>query len=163
MPTVYEPRELRNALGSFVTGVTVVTALAADGTPCGVTANSFTSVSLDPPLILWSQSLSAFSYPIFRDAKHFVVNILSDNQVDISRRFSTPNLDRFAGLDYGLGIGGVPLLKGCIANLQCVRENIYPGGDHAVFLGRVQDFSYQPLRPLAFMRGGYSVPCVLPA
>lgn len=163
MPTAHDPRELRNALGSFVTGVTVITALAADGTPCGVTVNSFTSVSLDPPLILWSQSLNAFSYPIFRDAGRFVVNILADDQVDISRRFSTPGLDRFAGLEYEPGIGGVPLLRGCIAHLQCLRESIYPGGDHAVFLGRVEDFTYQPLRPLAFIRGGYSVPCALPA
>ena len=152
----FDQRALRDVFGAYVTGVTVVTTLCEDGTPCGVTANSFSSVSLDPPLILWSQGLNANSYPVFRDAERFVVNILALDQVEISQRFATPGIDRFAGLSHRQGAGGVPILDDCMAYLECRKTAVYPGGDHAIFLGEVENFHRSARAPLAFSSGRYS-------
>jgi len=152
-----DPLELRQALGAFVTGVTVITALDREGVAHGVTANSFTSVSLDPPLILWNQALSAFSYPAFRDAERFVVNILADDQIEISQRFSRAGADKFAGIATRPGMGGVPLIEGCSAYLECRKETTYPGGDHAVFLGRVERIERHVRPSLIFGGGKYLV------
>lgn len=149
-------RALRDAFGRFVTGVTVISTLQEDGTPWGVTANSFSSVSLEPPLVLWSQGTHAFSFPIFQAAERFVVNILSAEQVELSKRFSTPEIDRFAGLTCRPGIGGLPKIDGCLAHLECQKVAAYPGGDHAIFLGQVERFETVPLAPLAFSNGRYS-------
>ena len=158
----FDTRELRNALGTFVTGVTVVTTRAAGGKPFGVTANSFSSVSLDPPLVLWSQSVSSSSHPAFRDTEHFAVNILADDQVALSNHFAKPQDDKFSGIAYSDGIGGVPLLHGTAAHIECVKVASYPGGDHVVFLGRVERISQSitqgSRRPLAFGQGRYMVP-----
>lgn len=153
-------RALRDVFGAFVTGVTIITTLREDGTPWGVTANSFSSVSLDPPLVLWSQGTHGFSYPIFEAAERFVVNILSADQVDLSQRFATSGIDRFAGLAFVPGIGGVPRIDGCLAHLECRKVATYPGGDHAIFLGQVEKFDKAELAPLAFSSGRYSA--VLP-
>ncbi len=153
----FDPRELRNVLGAFVTGVTVITTVDGDGIPRGVTVNSFSSVSLDPPLVLWSQALKASSYPVFRDAKRFVVNILAEDQIEVSRRFSSNIENRFEGMNYHLGLGGVPVLDGCSAFLECRSFASYPGGDHAVFLGEVENFERTPRKPLAFGGGRYMV------
>lgn len=153
----FDSRELRKVLGSFVTGVTVITALDAQGKPHGLTANSFSSVSLDPPLILWSQSLAAPSHPVFRDADRFVVNILADDQVDISNRFARGSQDKFAGLHTEPGIAGVPLIPGCSAYLECRRVNSFPGGDHMVFLGEVERIAHAGRQPLVFGGGRYLV------
>ena len=150
-----DARTLRNVLGSFPTGVTVITTVDAAGRCIGVTANSFSSVSLDPPLILWNQSLASASYPAFRDAQRFVVNILAEDQVDVSRRFATPGIDRFEGVRTRFGLGGVPLIEGCVAHLECIRETSFPGGDHAVFIGRIEKTYRAQRRPLAFGGGGY--------
>ncbi len=143
--------ELRQVLGAFVTGVTVITALDDKGTPFGLTANSFSSVSLQPPLILWSQSTTAPSHPVFRDAHRFAVNILSEDQVDVSRRFSSSGVDKFALTATHRGLGGVP------AYLECVQEASFPGGDHAVFLGRVERIERHPRRSLVFGGGRYLI------
>ena len=159
MPTTtpFSTSDLRKVLGAFVTGVTVITTLDQEGRRHGLTANSFNSVSLDPPLILWSQSLSSASYPVFRDAERFVVNILAENQVDVSNRFAKPLQDKFAGIDLQVGIGGIPLIRNCAGYLQCRKETSYLAGDHAVFLGRVEAIRHTGLKPLAFGQGKYLV------
>jgi len=156
-PATIDPRQLRNVLGTFVTGVTVVTTRDGNGTDHGVTANSFSSVSLDPPLVLWSQSLSSKSYPAFRDSERFVVNILADDQVGISNHFAKSREDKFRSIEYRAGLGGAPILEGAAAHLECIKVAAYPGGDHVVYLGRVENFAQSSRRPLAFGAGKYMV------
>ncbi|WP_454727216.1 MULTISPECIES: flavin reductase [Cupriavidus] len=165
----FDARELRGVLGNFVTGVTVVTTRDATGKPHGVTANSFSSVSLDPPLILWSQSLSSNSYPAFRESDHFVVNILADDQVAVSNHFAKSGHDKFDAVEYEDGHHGVPVLPGSAAYLECTKMATYPGGDHVVYLGKIERFLNARRRPLAFGAGKYMVasshelaPSVLP-
>ena len=153
----FDPRELRQVLGSFVTGVTVITTVDAQGKPHGLTVNSFSSVSLDPPLILWSQSLSAPSHPVFRDAERFVVNILADDQVAISNQFARGKDDKFAGMAVDQGLGGVPLIRGSAAYLECRRMDCFRGGDHMVFLGQVERIERTGRQPLVFGGGRYLV------
>jgi len=116
---LFDSRELRRTLGTFVTGVTVVTTIDEDGKFHGVTANSFSSVSLDPPLVLWSQAVKAQSHPIFFKTERFAVNILAEDQIDLSNRFAKSSQEKFAGLKVDIGLGGVPLLRDCGAWLQC--------------------------------------------
>lgn len=156
-PTPLNPRQLRNVLGTFVTGVTVVTTRDATGNSHGVTANSFSSVSLDPPLVLWSQSLTSKSYPAFRDSEHFTINILADDQVAVSNHFAKPREDKFAGIEHSAGLGGTPVLAGTAATLECVKVAAYPGGDHVVYIGRVERMRQSNRRPLAFGGGRYMV------
>jgi flavin reductase (DIM6/NTAB) family NADH-FMN oxidoreductase RutF len=151
----FDSRDLRNCLGTFVTGVTIVTTLDAAGDPVGITANSFSSVSLEPPLVLWSQALSARSYPIFRDAKRFIINILAEDQTHLSKRFAQAGEDKFANTGIRKGIDGLPIIDGCSAFLECVKVATYPGGDHAVQLGQVENFERTELNPLAFHAGRY--------
>ena len=153
----FDTRALRQVLGAFVTGVTVITTVDRDGRPHGLTANSFSSVSLDPPLILWSQSLTAPSHPVFREAERFVVNILADDQVEVSNRFGRTGADKFTGCATRPGLGGVPLIQGCAAYLECRRINAFPGGDHLVFLGQVDRIERTGLQPLVFGGGKYLV------
>ncbi len=150
-----DPRVLRGVLGAYTTGVTVITTLDPDGQPCGVTANSFSSVSLDPPLVLWSQALAARSHPAFARNDRFVVNILADNQVDLSTRFATAGADKFSGVACHGGIGGLPVLENCAAVLECIKVATYPGGDHAVFLGQIENFWRSTQPGLAFGNGQY--------
>jgi flavin reductase (DIM6/NTAB) family NADH-FMN oxidoreductase RutF len=153
----FDARALRQVLGAFVTGVTVITTLDAAGKPHGLTANSFSSVSLDPPLVLWSQSLTAPSHPVFREAERFVVNILADDQVEVSNRFARGGPDKFVGCATRPGLGGVPLIEGCAAYLECRRINSFPGGDHLVFLGQVERIERSGRQPLVFGGGRYLV------
>ena len=153
----FDARELRKVLGAFVTGVTVITALDRAGRPHGLTANSFSSVSLDPPLILWSQSLASPSHPVFLEAERFVVNILADDQVEVSMRFARGGADKFAGCQTRPGLGGVPLIAGCAAYLECRRIDSFPGGDHRVFLGAVERIERTDGAPLVFGGGRYLV------
>lgn len=152
-----DPRELRRCLGSFVTGVTVVTTLADDGSPVGMTVNSFNSVSLDPPLVLWSLRNDAGCAAVFARARRFAINILAEAQIAVSQRFATPGSDRFAGIAWRPGLEGVPLIDGCSAWLDCRTETIYPGGDHQVFIGRVERLENGSRPPLAYGAGGYLV------
>ena len=152
-----DPAELRRCLGTFVTGVTVITALDSSGVPIGMTANSFNSVSLDPPLIVWSLRINASSFPAYSQAKRFVVNILAEDQVDISNRFAKSGADRFTGVATTPGLGGVPMIEGCAAYFECSTEATYPGGDHLLFLGRVERLLGSTRKPLAFGAGRYMV------
>ena len=150
-------RDFRDALGSFATGVTVLTALTEDGQAIGVTISSFNSVSLDPPLIIWSLSAHSPRLEAFRRASHYAVNVLTANQQGISDCFASPdNSDRFEGVATSRGIAGIPLIEGCSAWFECVNEVQYPGGDHLVFLGRVQRFARgEANEPLIFHGGCY--------
>ena len=153
--TALDIRELRNVFGSFVTGVTVVTTLDKDGKYQGVTANSFSSVSLDPPLVLWSQSINARSFAAFRGADRFIVNILAEHQRDLSQRFAKTGCDKFDGVATRECLGGLPALEECCAWVECRKVAIYPGGDHVVYLGEVLAMERTARRPLAFAQGKY--------
>ncbi len=153
--TDIEHRALRDALGAFATGVTVVTALDPDGRAIGLTVNSFNTVSLDPPLVLWSLSLASPNIAAFRAASHFAVNVLAADQQAVSECFAQRNSDKFADIDWRAGRGGVPLLSGCCAVLECRNENQYAGGDHLIFIGRVETCSRQNKPPLLFHGGRY--------
>lgn len=153
----FESRQLRDVLGTFVTGVTVVTTCDASGLCHGVTANSFSSVSLEPPLVLWSQSLHSKSYPAFRENDHFAVNILAHDQVNISNHFAKSREDKFAGIAYSTGLSGDPILDGVAAHLECVKIASYPSGDHMVYIGRVERIGHSGHRALAFGSGKYMV------
>jgi flavin reductase (DIM6/NTAB) family NADH-FMN oxidoreductase RutF len=156
MQTAADPvREFRNALGAFATGVTVVTTRAADGTPHGLTVNSFAAVSLDPRLVLWSQSIRAPSFALFASAAHFAVNVLALDQLELSRCFARPAPDKFAGVHFDEGLDGVPVLTGAAAAFECRAFARYPGGDHVIHVGEVERFSYTKRAPLMFARGRY--------
>lgn len=150
-----DPRDLRNAFGMFATGVTIVTTVNADGRPIGLTCNSFSSVSLKPPLVLWSLSAYSPSLQAFLSAPCFAVNILANHQEELSRRFSSPIADRFAGVDYSTGESGIPLITGAAAQIQCRNETRHYSGDHVVLLGRVLCYAYRDVEPLVFSRGRY--------
>ncbi len=151
----FDARAFRNALGCFATGVTIITTRRPNGEYVGLTANSFTSVSLEPPLILWSLDRSANSLPAFEESLHFAVNVLARGQADLSTRCATAGENKFAGLKLQQGIGGVPLLDGCAARFQCKSEFRYWGGDHIIFIGRVEAFDSCQHPPLLFVRGRY--------
>ncbi|HKY90875.1 MAG TPA: flavin reductase family protein [Nevskiaceae bacterium] len=155
--TVFDKRALRTALGSFATGVTIVTARNADGDLVGVTANSFSSVSLDPPMVLWSLDNGAYSRPVFEAAGAFVVNILAADQIELSNRFARKGgFDKFEGVAFRSGVGGAPVLEGVAASFECRTAAIHDGGDHRIFLGHVQSFADHGLAPLLFHRGVYA-------
>lgn len=148
--------DLRSTLGSFATGITVVTARTAAGEPIGMTISSFNSVSLEPPLILWSLSVNSPSLEAFRNCSHYAVNVLSSSQEAISNRFASRAADRFAGLPLRDGLGGAPLLEGCCAWFECANEVRYPGGDHVIFVGRVERYALgEDESPLVFHNGRY--------
>lgn len=155
-PSPIDPLLLRSALGAFATGVTVVTTLDAGGRDVGLTANSFNSVSLDPPLVLWSLNKRSSSMPAFEQAGHFAVHLLAFGQRALSDRFSSRQDDRFEGLTITRGVGGVPLLEGCAGRFVCRTEYRYEGGDHVIFVGRVLDVQISDRAPLLYVRGGYS-------
>jgi flavin reductase (DIM6/NTAB) family NADH-FMN oxidoreductase RutF len=128
-----DPRDFRNALGTFATGVTIVTAMAADGKPYGVTCNSFASVSLNPPLVLWSLGMFSQGLTIFQNASHFAVNVLGESQQALASQFAKSSEDKF----------------------QCRAASRYYGGDHIIFLGAVEAYAYNRQEPLLFARGGF--------
>ncbi len=150
-----DPRDFRNALGTFATGVTIVTAMAADGTPYGVTCNSFASVSLNPPLVLWSLGLFSQGLPIFQNASHFTVNVLGASQQALASQFAKSSNDKFAGVDWTPGLGNAPVIADSVANFQCRAANRYYGGDHVIFLGAVEAYTYDGHEPLLFARGTF--------
>lgn len=156
-PSVLNPREYREVLGTFTTGVTIVTAAGNDGIRAGVTANSFTSVSLDPPLVLWSLARSSQSLKVFDATSYWAVHILSHEQDELSSRFARRGEDKFAGLDYELGIGATPLLRGCTARLQCRTVHRYDGGDHVIYVGEVLHLERSSLPPLVYQSGAYAI------
>ncbi len=155
---VIDPRELRNALGAFMTGVTVVTTLDGDGNPRGLTANSFTSVSLDPPLVLFCIAKNAFSCPLFAGAARFAINILTEEQRDVSSTFASKIEDRFATVDWRPGQTGSPVLTGAAAWLDCRMHDQVDAGDHLILIGRVVAFDYSSANPLGFAAATTSAP-----
>ena len=154
--TAFDAAEFRMALGSFATGVTIITTRAADGTPMGLTANSFNSVSLSPPLVLWSLANTSMSLAAFRAAPYWAVHVLATDQEELSARFARRGESKFAGLDIESGVGEVPLLKGCSARFQCRTAFQYEGGDHVIFLGEVLAFDRNEAAPLVFHGGRYA-------
>lgn len=149
-----QERHLRNALGCFPTGVTVVTTVGEDGRLYGMTVSSFSSVSLDPPMVLWSQRLNAPSHAVFHRAQHFAINVLGDAQQCLSVQFARPAADKFRGVAYHLSPEGVPLLDDVAAQFVCRNDFSCKGGDHVVFFGRVIRFGYSPTTvPLVYARG----------
>ncbi len=155
LDSAFDVRALRNALGRFATGVTIITTVDAQGAPVGLTANSFNSLSLDPPLVLWSLRRSSPNLPSFSQASHFAVNVLGEGQLDLSRRFAAPGDDKFAHGAWATGEGGVPLLSGCAAVFECERVAQQDAGDHVLFIGRVRALSEAALPPLLFQAGHY--------
>jgi flavin reductase (DIM6/NTAB) family NADH-FMN oxidoreductase RutF len=151
-----DAQAFRTALGCFATGITIVTAVAPSGELLGVTANSFNSVSLDPPLVLFSLHRAAYSLGAFTDGGHFAVNILGEDQRDLSMRFAKALGDKWSGVDYELWDTGAPILKGCLASFECRIRALYDGGDHVIFLGEVLRLRMgEGGRPLLYYRGRY--------
>jgi flavin reductase (DIM6/NTAB) family NADH-FMN oxidoreductase RutF len=150
-----DPREFRNALGGFATGVTIVTTRTADGRNVGLTCNSFASVSLSPPLVLWSLVTHSSNLTAFQECSYFAVNVLGHQQGDLAMKFARSGDDKFAGVDWTLGLGDAPILAGCVAHFQCRSADRYYGGDHVIFLGAVEAFAHVPDAPLLFSRGKF--------
>jgi len=152
----HDPRTLRDALGCFATGVTVVTCLGPDGEPAGLTVNSFTSVSLDPPLLLVCIAKAAASAPALIAASHFAINVLQTGQQPASIRFSTRDQDRFGTTPWSSGEAGAPILEESLGVFECERYAVYDGGDHHILVGRVIKASFDgALDPLLYFRGRY--------
>ncbi|HEX9447726.1 MAG TPA: flavin reductase family protein [Dongiaceae bacterium] len=153
----FDQRDFRTALGHFATGITVVTSCASDGELLGVTANSFNSVSLDPPLILFSLEKRAFSLAAFEAAGCFAVNILGESQTSLSQNFARTRGDKWGGIAYEKWTTGSPILTGCLAAFDCRTHAIYDGGDHRIFLGEVLRFDAKAEgNPLVYFRGSYT-------
>lgn len=153
----FDIKAFRQALGSFTTGVTIITATAPDGTPIGLTANSFNSVSLDPPMVLWSLAKTSLSLAAFREAEHWNVHILSQHQQDLSNIFASRGEDKFEGVVLDDGISAAPLIPDCSARFQCRNVVTHDGGDHLIFIGEVLGFDQQALPPLVFQQGQYAM------
>jgi flavin reductase (DIM6/NTAB) family NADH-FMN oxidoreductase RutF len=152
----FDSKAFRRALGNFATGVTIMTAQNSKGEKVGVTANSFNSVSLDPPLILWSIDKRSSSYAVFEEATHFAVNILAADQIELSNKFARSKDDKYADVVFDLGEGNTPLLNECSAVFECERHSILEGGDHWIILGRVVNFQDNGRSPLLYHQGAYS-------
>lgn len=153
----FDPQAFRAALGTFTTGVTIITTRAPDGEAIGITANSFNSVSLDPPLVLWSLAKNARSMAAFTAAKHWNVHVLTAEQEPLSSRFARQGEDKFNGLDLDEGISKAPLLKDCTARFQCRTAFSYDGGDHLIFVGEVLAYDHSDRPPLVFQSGQYAL------
>jgi flavin reductase (DIM6/NTAB) family NADH-FMN oxidoreductase RutF len=151
----FDTRALRTALGRFATGVTIITTVDSRGERVGLTANSFNSLSLDPPLVLWSLRQNSPKLAAFAACPHFAINVLAEAQVDLSRRFASAGDDKFAEGQWASGSGGVPVLSGCVAVFECERVTQHDAGDHVLFVGRVLALSEAPLPPLLFQAGHY--------
>jgi len=150
-----QQRAFRDSLGLFATGITVVTARAPDGTPVGLTVNSFNSVSLDPPLVVWSLSAHQANLPVFAACEYYAINILAEDQQALSQRFASRDVDKFAGLNFRDGLGGAPLLEGCSAWFECRNTTRHDGGDHMLFLSEVARHDADPKPPLIYFAGRY--------
>lgn len=155
--SAHDPNEFRHALGSFATGVTVITSFDEDDNPVGVTVSSFNSVSLDPPLVLWSLAKDAMSLPAFEESGHFCVHVLSAAQQDVSNKFASKGSDKFEGLEWTRGLGGLPLLPKYAAQFQCKTTYQYEGGDHIIFVGEVIEYDRADEAPLVFHSGKYAL------
>jgi len=157
--TRHDTRDFRTALGCFPTGVCLVTTLSPDGVRVGLTANSFSSVSLEPPMVLWSLSRNASSAPVFRDAEYFAINVLAAGDEALSSHFAKPGADKFAYCTerFSAGLGGVPVLQGAAASFECHSRHRYYGGDHIIVIGVVERYAHSDRPPLVFHRGAYGL------
>lgn len=156
LPPSFSQAEFRAALGTFATGVTIVTARTVDGQIIGLTANSFNSVSLDPPLVLWSLAQAAGSLPVFSTGSHYAINILAAEQKALAERFALKGADRWAGVGFDEGSGGAPLLHGAAASFECFNRSRYEEGDHVIFVGEVERCTHRAgASPLLFHGGRY--------
>ncbi|HYU68828.1 MAG TPA: flavin reductase family protein [Burkholderiales bacterium] len=153
-----DARDFRSALGRFPTGVCLVTTLGSGGRPAGMTVNSFTSVSLDPPMVLWSLSREASSAPVFREAEYFAVNVLAACDAEIASHFAMQGPDKFAAYAarFAPGIGAVPVLQGAAATFECHTRHRNYGGDHIILIGAVERYAHTDRPPLVFHRGKYA-------
>lgn len=155
-PPSFSAQEFRAALGMFATGVTIVTARTADGQVIGLTANSFNSVSLSPPLVLWSLSRAAASMPVFSAGSHYAINVLAADQKAWAERFASKGADRWSGVGFDVGAGGAPLLHGAAAVFECFNRSRYEEGDHVIFVGEVERCTHRRgASPLLFHGGRY--------
>lgn len=152
---LFDTRAFRDALGGFATGVTVITTRDDDGRPVGLTVSSFNSVSLDPPLVLWSLSLSSPNLAAFQRCSHYAVNVLAAEQEALSAHFAASGIERFGGMEVQPGLGEAPLLAGCCAWFECRNEARHAGGDHVILVGRVERFTREDRPPLLFHGGRY--------
>ena len=148
-----DTRHFKDALSQFATGVTVITTRLENGSFLGITASSFNSVSLNPPLVLWSLSDHAKSLPVFSGNSHYVINVLAADQIELARQFSKPAIDRFAGVEFTLSATGLPILAGAVAWFECHNRSRYPEGDHVIFVGEVEQCEFSPQAPLIFHGG----------
>ena len=156
MSHTLDPKAFRSALGTFATGVTVMTTVTPSGEMVGNTASSFNSVSLDPPLVLWSLARNAYSFETYIAAQYFAVNVLREGQDDLSARFSKSSGDKWRSIDYEVWETGCPILPSALAIFECNNLFTYDGGDPAIFVGEVLKFDHDPKgKPLVFWRGGY--------
>lgn len=155
-PPSFSAQEFRAALGMFATGVTIVTARTADGRAVGLTANSFNSVSLSPPLVLWSLSRAAASMAVFSTGSHYAINVLAADQKALAERFASRGGDRWGGVAFDTGAGGAPLLHGAAAVFECFNRSRYEEGDHVIFVGEVERCTHRRgASPLLFHGGRY--------
>lgn len=150
-----DPRQLRQVLGQFATGITVIATRAPDGDLVGLTANSFGALSLDPPLIVWALRLNSSNLPVFQAAGRFVVNVLAEAQVEVSRRFASSSANKFDGVSFALGQSGLPLIHGAAAWFECRTVSQQIEGDHCLFIAAVETFARSESPPLIFHSGGY--------
>jgi 3-hydroxy-9,10-secoandrosta-1,3,5(10)-triene-9,17-dione monooxygenase reductase component len=157
MQQSFDSNRFRQALGAFTTGVTIVTTVDQAGGDVGVTANSFNSVSLSPPMVLWSLGRNSSNIAAFLAAPHFAVHILATDQHALATRFATKNIDRFSGLDLQRGVGAVALLRDCAARFECRTAFQYEGGDHVIFVGEVLNFEHCEHEPLVYKRGRFGM------
>ena len=151
-----DPSEFRRTMGCFATGVTVVTTVAEDGSRVGLTVNSFNSLSIEPPLVLWSLGAGSPLLQAFERATHFAVNVLSEDQVEISQRFALRAVDKFSDLEVRAGLGGAPLLPDCVAWLECRTRSHQRHGDHVLFIGEVERMAATAKAPLLYLHGHYT-------
>ncbi|MBA2961002.1 MULTISPECIES: flavin reductase family protein [Ramlibacter] len=156
MRSALDPLDLRRAFGRFATGVTVVTFRLDDGRRVGITANSFASVSLDPPLVSWNYRRASPHLQAVLACRHFVVHVLSAEQIELSRRMAQPAADKFAGLVLQEGVGGTPRIPGSLATFECEAWKTIDAGDHVIFLGHVLHYEHTEGEPLVFVNGRYA-------
>ena len=152
----FDRLDLRKALGSFGTGVTIVTTKAADNRLVGVTANSFSSVSLEPAIVLWSLQKTSPNLSAYDDCGRFVINVLTLQQIEHSRRFASPVPDKFNGVAHRLGLEGLPVLEGCAATFECRTIQRLDVGDHILYLGQVEAYQHQEETALLYVQGKYA-------
>ncbi|MET4577078.1 flavin reductase family protein [Ottowia thiooxydans] len=155
-PAAFSASEFRTALGMFATGVTIVTARGDAGEPIGLTANSFNSVSLDPPLVLWSLSLRSLSLPVFRAGTHYAINVLASDQHELAMQFAKPSDNRWRDVQWKPGVAGAPVLEGAAACFECFNRSRYEEGDHVIFVGQVEHCDHRSgASPLLFHGGRF--------